>query len=260
MSSSFPKKKSNKKRKLNSGRSLTVREPSTNSDVIATYPKPMKFWPYLAPERICVKCLYLDIDTPFLTLTSGLGVPFATKQYKANDIFDPNPSVGSSSSLGLQMWNSIYTRFRVHKVKATITGESPFPANSVYLSVWLLGGIGTTAGPTSWSQARLAGSQKNAREVMLAGSNGGPNVKTIKVSHDLGKLYGDRIGYAAEQQTSGFTGGGSYSGASPSYPFYLNIMASTTDGSDWPASAHMGVQVKLEQWVEFFQPVQDYAV
>ncbi len=93
----------------------------------------------------------VDVELPFTYtwVLANNGFQYATYQFKANGLYDPDPNVGGTSFTGLADWAALYSKYRPISYKWTIMASNK-EDQPLKLYVWnsttLAGGsIGTNA-------------------------------------------------------------------------------------------------------------------
>jgi len=93
----------------------------------------------------------VDVELPFTYtwVLANTGFQYATYQFKANGLYDPDPNVGGTSFTGLADWAALYSKYRPisykYEIHASNKEDQPLKIY-VWNSTQLVGGsIGTNA-------------------------------------------------------------------------------------------------------------------
>lgn len=206
----------------------------------------------VCPDRMFVKLMYVDVDTP--TLSSG-GTPtnIYYNQYYANSLWDVNTVVGSTVVPGFSEWAKFYNRYRVYAYKVKYECVNNQTAAPVYM--WLHCQPDAQPGSfTLWKNIRDFEANRYSAVKLLSESNA-MNRDTVEIFVDLRKFFGNPLMWEADLTFSGFTGGAD-TGSTPARQTKVYAGVASHDGGSFAASTLLAsVNLTITFYAELFDRI-----
>jgi hypothetical protein len=139
---------------------------------------------------------------------------------RINDVWDPDPTLGSGSVSGLVEWCQFYQKWRTERIHLD---WEVFNLNSQPVSVFICLMADSTAIPAGFNTAVNFSENTWASIVKTVGPvNSGNNKASFSMSCKLSQLYGNEAEFVAE---FGFIGNGTASPSSPGKKLFASFIA-----------------------------------
>jgi hypothetical protein len=176
-------------------------------------------------------------DTNNNQFTNNLAA-YASKRYRMNSAYDPDPNLGSGSIAGFSEWAAFYGNYRVNGImyEISIVNKEPVPLQVVIAPTITDVGSNYSA-INELSEVPFAKSQ-------IVSNSGGMDRCRFKGYIPMHEILGDKLKYKSDPQFSGLTTG------NPSTMFYLNVGAWTLGGAF--SGQGVGMTLRFTYYVEFF--------
>jgi hypothetical protein len=196
----------------------------------------------LIPASTYTTLVYTD---PTVTRLA-IGIPWTLFTLRANDVWDPDPALGSGAIAGFREFANFYQKWRVIKLKVqweiVNLSNAPITAYINYTS-----DINTI--PANYAAAvSFADNPQSSISRTVSQSATGANKTRITCSFDLPRIYGSTQEYMAVQD---FVGNGGPSPTSPGNRTFLNFIGFSN------ANMTQGVysRLRIQFQVHFFDRI-----
>jgi len=193
----------------------------------------------IGAEKI-VKLTYVDTTNKYIAVASGAVGYF---EYNLNSAYDVASSVGSTAMPGFTEWSDFYANYRVLRTKITTKFVNNDTINQI-VGIAFRPIYNETGWGTSWDNWRKLEGNAFNRSTALGDEDGGNNVKTVSVSMNLDKLWGDKLEYLAD---------GGFSAAISANPtVILQGYVYTLEGAGVSSSFSCNTETKVDMWIRFY--------
>jgi len=155
----------------------------------------------------------------------------------------------SQASIGYQSLAGLYTNYKVHSYKVTVTVQPATAADPTVVSLIPIGGEEIPSTSAAQVDCRVMCSQPLSASKLCA-SGVPPSSNTLVIAHRVSDTLGLRQQQWLDMPPSALN-------ATPTYPCYAGLFLQETNGSN--NSAPISVMIVLEQVVEFSDLIQQYA-
>jgi len=167
----------------------------------------------IIPDRVTVELPFL-----YQSIAANAGLAYASVRFQTNGCWDPDPTLGGNSFLGLSEWSGLYNYYRPLSVsyELTVANQEAFPmAVYVYhLNIDPGGVVGTAGG--------IYSEQQFGKRTMLAPLTGGKSVHTFRGRVPFAQLLGLKGDLMNDDNYRGGTGG-SVVGFNPADGFWMGF-------------------------------------
>jgi len=190
-------------------------------------------------EKI-VKLTYVDTQNKYLSVASA---DLAYWEYNLNSAYDVTSSIGNTAMPGFTEWSDFYANYRVLRTKITCRFVNNDTINQIvgiaFRPIYNEAGWGTT-----WDNWRKLEGNAFNRATALGDENSGNDIKTLSVSMNLDKLWGDKLEYLAD---------GAFSAPISANPgVILQGYVYTLEGAGVSNSFSCMTEVKVDMWIRFY--------
>lgn len=228
-----PRSNSNKRKKPK-GRAQSealLQELMATAATVCYQPKGMAF-----ADRQVVQCRYNDTNNGQFTNAAAV---YASRRWRLNSAYDPDPNLGSGSTAGFTEWAALYNRYIVREVHYDIcvcNKETTFPIQVILAPV-------TSDVGQNYSSIDELQELPYAKNGICSISGGQDRIRFVgKVS--LTALRGNALSWMTDPQYSAATN------ANPSTMYYLNVGGFALGGTF--TGLGMAMTARLTYVVEFY--------
>lgn len=158
----------------------------------------------------------VTVEMPFMYqgIIANAGLAYASARFITNGIYDPDPTIGGNSFLGLYEWGQLYNYFRPLQVfyEVTLINQEAFPM-SVYLY-----NLNTDPGGTVGTAGGYYAEQQFGKRSMVGPLTAGNSKHTFRGRVSFSALLGEKGDLMADDNYRGIC-----ASANPSDGFYLGF-------------------------------------